>query len=134
VEHEAEIVQFFDDYAADFSRLGIQTILHYFHRPCMVIAPQGVFTLISDIEVEQLFEPMFENLKLRGYTRSDWIEMQIKFLNDNVALASSVAVYYDAGSSELERTGGTYALHKTDRGWKIAVIIVHSPNMLLHLD
>src|ERR1044071_932758 len=95
-EHETEIIDLFEDYAADFSSLGTQSLLHYFCRPCMAIAAQGVFTLSSEVEIEQLFEPMFENLKARGYVRSDWLQMQIKFLDENVALVSNVAVYYNA--------------------------------------
>ena len=133
-EHETEVIDFFDDYAADFNALGTQSLLHYFSRPCMAIAAQGVFSLGSEVEIEQLFEPMFENLKARGYEHSDWLEMQIKFLDDNIALVSNVAVYYNAEGEELERAAGTYTLHKADDLWKIAVVIVHSPDKLLHLD
>ena len=100
----------------------------------MAIASQGVFSLASEVELEQLFEPMFENLKARGYERSDWLEMQIKFLDDNIALVSNVAAYYNGEGEELERAASTYTLHKADDLWKIAVIIVHSPDKVLRLD
>jgi hypothetical protein len=132
-EDEIEIVRLFVDYAADFSSLGTQHLLHYFYRPCMAIAPQGVFTLTSELEIDQLFGPMFENLKAQGYFQSEWLDMQIKFLDENMALASNTAVYYNAAGEELERAGGTYVLHKTEGLWKIAVILVHSPDLVLNL-
>lgn len=133
-DYESEISEFFNNYAADFSSLGTQALLHYFHRPCMAIAPQGVFTLTTEVEIEQVFEPMFEGLIARGYTQSEWLDMQIKLLADHVALASSTAVYYNGAGEELERAGGTYILHKTEGVWKIATMIVHSPEMVLRLS
>jgi len=130
-DDEAEIIQFFHDYAADFGRLGIQPLLHYFNRPCMAIAPQGAFALTSDVEIEQLFEPRWEQLQAQGYVLSRWLEMRVRLLNEHIALASNIAAHYDEAGQELERTAGTYVLHRGEKGWKIATLIVHSPDIPL---
>ena len=80
------------------------------------------------------FTPAMEGLRTRGYARSELSMLRIKQLSATTTLASGIAVRYKADGQELERAGVTYLLHKTDRGWKIAVLVVHDADSALRLD
>jgi len=65
-----------------------------------------------------------ENLRSRGYGRSEYELKQINQLSATAALASGIAVRYKVDGQELERVGITYLLHNTGSNWKIAVIVL----------
>jgi ketosteroid isomerase-like protein len=60
--------------------------------------------------------------------------LQMKRLSATTTLASGVAIRYKTDGQELERTGVTYVLHKTDNGWKIAVTVGHDPESVPRLE
>tara|TARA_B100000809_G_scaffold160619_1_gene158010 strand:+ start:2356 stop:2526 length:171 start_codon:yes stop_codon:yes gene_type:complete len=55
-------------------------------------------------------------------------------LNDNTAIASSLAVRYSEGGVELERRGATFVLRKTVGGWKIVSLVHHSPDNVIQMN
>jgi len=130
---EQEIDQLFVKYFNDFSNLDLHAIVAYFHRPCTFIVPQGVFVFSSASEVEDFWSPRFDELKAQGFGRTERAEASIKVLSDNAAIASGKAIRYTKDGSELERRGATFALHKTDDGWKIVTLIHHSPDNVIRM-
>jgi len=90
-----------------------------------------VFTSVS--QVEEFWGPRFDELKAQGFDRTERAEANIKVLNDNTAMASSKAIRYTEDGSELERRGATFALRKTDGGWKIVTLIHHSPDNVIQM-
>ena len=57
----------------------------------------------------------------------------IKMLNDNTAMAASLATRYGRDGNVLERRGATFACCKTGDGWKIATVIHHSPDNVMQM-
>ena len=131
---EQEVDQLFIDYFIDFSNLNLKAIVSYFHHPCTFIVPQGVFVFSSASEVEGFWGPRFDDLKSQGFDRTERAEVYIKVLNDDTAMASSRAIRYTKDGSELERRGATFALRKTDDGWKIVTLIHHSPDNVIKMN
>ena len=128
---EQEINQLFINYFNDFSNLNLQAIVSYFHHPCTFIVPQGVFVFSSASEVEGFWRPRFEDLKTQGFGRTERAEAHIKVLSDDTAMASGKAIRYTEEGLELEQRGATFALRKSDDGWKIVTLIHHSPDNVI---
>ena len=123
--NEAAVTQVLADYYIAFSTLDVQAILPYFHQPAFLIGPAGVFAVPSSAALTSIFAPAMEDLRARGYGRSDLSLQQVSLLSATVGLAIGVARRYKRDGQELERVGVTYLLHKADTGWKIAVVVLH---------
>jgi len=130
---EQEVNQLFISYFRDFSNLDLKATVSYFHLPCTFIVPQEVLVFSSASEVEGFWGPRFDALKTQELGRTERAEANIKMLNDNTALASSKAIRYKKDGAELERRGATFALRKTDDGWKIVTLIHHSPDNVIKM-
>ena len=128
---EEAITQTFSNYLRTFQTLDPHATLPYFHFPCMFIPPQGVRVLASAADVEALLTQVMEGLKARRYARSELTELHVKQMSGNTALVSVSRVRYATDGRELERLGETYALRKTEDGWKIAVAMIHDPDTIL---
>ena len=131
---EREVDQLFAGYFSDFSKLDLDAIVSYFHLPCVFIVPQGVFVFSSASEVQWFWSPRFDDLKKQGFARTQRDQINIKVLNDDTAMASGRAIRYKEDGSELERRGATFALRKTDAGWKIVTVIHHSPDNVIQMS
>ena len=131
---EQEIDQLLNNYFRDFSNLDLDAIGFYFHIPCTFIVPQEVFVFTSVTQVEEFWGPRFDDLKAQRFGRTERAEANIKVLNDNTAVTSSKAIRYTEDGTELERRGATFAIRKTDDGWKIVTLIHHSPDTVIQMN
>lgn len=122
---EAAVIQMLADYYAAFSTLDPQAFLPYFHEPSLAIGPQGIFAAPTHALLGTALAPALEDFKARGYGHSELRVHQAQALSATAAVVTGVAIRYKADGQELERVGVTYVLHKTDKGWKIAVMILH---------
>ena len=131
---EQEIEDLLFNYLNDYSGLDLKAIVSYFHYPCTFIVPQEVLAFSSASEVEGFWRPQFDDLKTQRFGRTERARANIKVLNDNTAMASIMAIRYREDGSELERRGATFALRKTDEGWKIVTLIHHSPDNVIQMN
>jgi hypothetical protein len=124
--NEALVTKVLADYYSAFSTLDVQAILPYFHQPSLLIGPPGVPAAAPTSSVlTSIFASVIEDLRARGYGRSELSLHQVKLLSATAALANGVARRYKIDGQELESIGVTYLLHRSDTGWKIAVVVLH---------
>ncbi len=128
MDDKAGASQFLADYYTAFSTLDIQAILPYFHEPSLLMGQGGVAATSTHALLSAVLTPALEGLRARGYARSELANLRLDQLSATDALASGTAIRYKAGGQELDRVGVTYLLHKTDSGWKIAVLVAHDPD------
>jgi ketosteroid isomerase-like protein len=128
---EEAIKQTFTKYIETFQTLDPYATLFYFHVPCMFIPPQGVRVLATAADVETLLTQIMEGLKTGGYARSELLDLHVNQMSENTALVSVSRVRYATDGRELERFGETYTLRRTEGGWKIAVAMIHDPDIIL---
>ena len=131
---EQEVDQVFVDYLRDFSNLDLKAIVSYFHLPCTFIVPQEVFVFPSASEVEGFWGPRFADLKAQRFGHTERAAGNVRALNDDTAIASSLAVRYSEDRVELERRGATFILRKTGGEWKIVSLVHHSPDNVIQLN
>ena len=131
---EQEVDQVFVDYFRDFSNLDLKAIVSYFHLPCTFIVPQEVFIFPSASEVEGFWGPRFADLKAQRFGHTERAAGNVRALNDDTAIASSLAVRYSEDGVELERRGATFILRKNGGEWKIVSLVHHSPDNVIQLN
>jgi ketosteroid isomerase-like protein len=125
MDEAGAVAQFLTEYYRAFSTLDVDAILPYFHEPSLLIGPQGVFDAATRPELAGLFTMTMEGLRARGYGRSELSLQQLQILSATAAHARGVALRYKTDGQELDRAGVTYVLHKSEAGWKIAVVVLH---------
>lgn len=119
------VTQTLADYYKVFSALEVNAILPYFQQPALLVAPQGVYSM-PDAEAQiAVFTRTIDDLRARGYGRSELEIEQVTPLGAAAALVTGVAVRYKTGGQVLERVKLTYLLHNSEAGWKIAVMVLH---------
>ena len=128
---ESVVTQFLTDYYRDFSSLSVQAILPYFHEPCLIIAPQGVYAAPTRSVLLSAFTPVLESLRSRGYGRSELRIRQFKPLSPATIFVTGVALRFKVDGQPLERAGVTYLLQKTDQRWAITVLVTHDAGEVL---
>jgi hypothetical protein len=134
VPHDPELIlAVLRDVEAAFSDGDLRRWLSLFHSPYLIMAPEGVIAPSSDEEALALIRPQMENLRARGYVRSELNRPTVKLLSSTTALAAVEWVRRKGNEEELERLGATYAFFKADGSWKIVMLTVHSPSTLPEL-
>jgi len=121
---EAVVTDVLADYYRAFSTLNMEAILPYFHEPALVIGPPGVAAVPTSAAWAAIIAPLIEDLRKKGYSRSEFTVEKVTELSANAVLVSGVAIRYKTDGSELERVGISYLMHKAQAGWKIAVMVV----------
>ena len=112
------------EYYAAFSTLDLPTITSYFNEPCLSIGSHGVFAVPSRGGLAAAIAPMVAELQAKGYGRSEFIDPDVTPLTEDDVLIRGVAVRYTTAGPELERVRLSYLLHRSDAGWKIAVLVM----------
>ena len=124
-EEEESITRAFTNYIQAFQTLDPRATTPYFHIPCMFIPPQGMHVLATAADVQALLMQVMEGL-------SEVLNRHVNQMSDNTALVTVSRVRYATDGRELERFGETYTLRKIERSWKIAVAMIHDPDIVLH--
>ena len=114
------------EYYRAFSTLDLSAIVSYFCEPSMTIATQGVFSAANRGTLADSLAPLVQSLRAKGYGRSEFVDAQVTMLGESDALVRGVAVRYTAAGPELERVRLSYLMHRSDVGWKIAVLVAES--------
>lgn len=122
---EAAVRRMLAGYYAAFGTLDLSAILPFFHEPAVLIGALGVFPAPGRQTLAGMLAAGIEHMRAAGYARSELDLSQLTLLSEADALALGVATRYRIDGSILERVGVTYVLHKSDAGWKIAVLVMH---------
>lgn len=99
----------------------------FVHRPCTVVTRWGAYVLSDRGEIVDAFTSVQRHLRARGCRRTERRDVRVEPLGDHLARARALSVRYEAEERELERVATTYVLRRTDRGWRIAVLVEHEP-------
>jgi ketosteroid isomerase-like protein len=112
-----------DEYYKAFSTLDVNAIVSYYCEPSMTIAPQGVLSAANRAALADVLAPIVQSLRAREYGRSEFVQPQVTMMGEADALVRGVAVRYTTAGPELERIPLSYLMHRTEAGWKIAVLV-----------
>ena len=105
----------------------------YYDEPSTILAAGHTLVLPTRRDTEELFVKMLADLRARHFARAEYEQLQTRPLSKTLAIASGVAVPYQADGSELERAGVTYLLRLTPEGWRIVVLTLHDSGSVVPL-
>jgi hypothetical protein len=114
------------EYYKAFSTLDLRAIVPFFGEPTLTVAPQGVLSSATHAALADFLAPLAEGLRAKGYGRSEFVDGHVTALGQTDALVRGLAVRYTAAGPELERVPLSYLMHRSDAGWKIAVLVVEA--------
>lgn len=106
----------------------------FYGEPTLIVIPTQVIMLRTRADVEASIDELVATLRASGYSHSKLGEHRVKLLNPTTALYSTVAIRMKADGTELERSGFTYLLHKSNAGWRIHEIIATDLDKLISAD
>jgi ketosteroid isomerase-like protein len=121
------VMQVLADYYRTFSTLDLEKTSAFFHEPALLVGQRGVLAVPAHAELAVAVASTFEDLRSRGYGRSELSQPKLTMLSGTAALVIDVAERYKTDGQPLDRAGVTYVLQKTDPGWQIAVLVLHDP-------
>ena len=116
---EAVLNGYYDAFGRDSAAVSAS----FFSEPALIVFPNQIVRLNSRADVESFYEKFVANLKPSGFSHSKLGEHHVKLLSSTTALCSAVTIRVKADGTEMQRSGFTYLLHKTDAGWKIHELI-----------
>ena len=118
---EASILAVLKRVESTFSELDFDGWIACFHSPCTVIMPDRIFSSASIADTRAQFQPMFDSLKGKGFTRTYLERSKIRMLTGTTAIAETVWTRY-RGEQVLEQIGATYLFLNLQGSWKIATL------------
>lgn len=112
-------------YHEAFDEGSSRDVVRFVHRPCTVVTRWGAYVLADRDEIESAFASVQRDVRARGCRRTERRDVRVRMLDARLARARAVTVRYDAEGREMERSGTTYVLRRTEHGWRIAVLVEH---------
>jgi uncharacterized protein (TIGR02246 family) len=112
-------------YEEAWSRHDAAAIAGFYHEPAMRVSPAGPIVRETRAAQQVFFAGLLSKLIQDGYAKTEWERLRVHLLDPRTAIASGVTVRRREDGSVFERQGVTYALWKTDQGWKIFLSVTH---------
>lgn len=125
---EDNIKAVLDEVCNTFSQLDMQAWFDCFHRPCMIVTPNGAHCLQSFEDCENLMGPTFSELMKKEFVQSTLDDYKIKIISPYFAVASAIWSRFNKHGECFQRFGVSYGFNKIDSVWKICNLTSHSAN------
>jgi hypothetical protein len=106
----------------------------FYGEPTLIVLPNEIVMLNTRADVAAFFDKFVANLRSSGYSHSKFGDYSVKLLNSTTALFSTVATRIKTDGTEMQRSGFTYLLHKSNAGWRIHEIIATDLDKLISAD
>ena len=121
-------------YEDAWSQHDAKAIASFYYEPAMRVSPSGP-TVRGTREVQQaFFQGFVAKLVQDGYASSRWERLDVRLLDADTAIASGVIVRERGDGRLFQRQSVTYALTRTQQGWKIFLSATHEPSTALRFE
>ena len=131
-QEQDDIRQMFTSYMAKYNGYLSQGVLSspndLYLDEFIIMSNSRPARTMTPADFMQQAKEFLGSLKQRGVAKVDWESVNITLLDDNLALASNVALRLKQDGSLYNRVGATYLLKRNDQGWRIAAFAVHDAN------
>jgi len=115
----------FRHYAEAFQSLDTKAVARHFHEPALLIAPHGIFALLTREDVERTYEQVMTDLPARGYVGTEFSELAEQHLSDDLAVVFGIGAWKGRTGEELTRFGVRYTLKRSKDQWHIVVAAIY---------
>jgi hypothetical protein len=125
--HEA--CEAFIKYTQAFQSLDPKAVGQHFHVPAIMATEQNVQVFNSAADVERAYGQVMAELPAIGYAKSEFSNLRVRQLSENMAIVTAVCIWKKADGQELQRFGVTYTLRRTGGTWKNLCALIHAPQV-----
>lgn len=134
-EPDSEVITFMNYYLETFDTGHAGDITELYNDPFFMIAPNGdVRTFETEKGIRREIKQWKFYMKKEGVVDSRYLELNVKALSSDVAIASAVVDRFDDDGNVLAHTGATYSLLRREGAWKVFSIQIHDPDKILRFQ
>jgi ketosteroid isomerase-like protein len=126
-----EVTAFMEDYLHTFDTGHANEIKAFYDAPLFMMGPTGDLRSYEGDKMRRTVKRWRFYLKHYGFERSEWNVLNVNALAEGSAVVSTVVDRYNPKGERFHRSGATYTLRKQDGDWKIFLIQIHEPEMVI---
>ena len=126
-----DVTAFMNDYLHTFDTGHANEIKAFYDAPLFMMAPNGDLRAYEGDKMRRTVKRWRFYLKHYGFERSEWHVLNVKALAEGIAVVSTVLDRFNPKGERFHRSGATYTLRKLDGTWKIFLIQIHEPDMVI---
>lgn len=101
-----------------------------YHENIMVMSSSVAPYMIDSMGFYKRTQSFLDNLQKQGVASVGWLDVNVRMLDKNLALASNTAGRFLKNGDEFNRVGVTYLLRKHNNEWRITSFAVHNAKAL----
>jgi ketosteroid isomerase-like protein len=131
---ESDVLKTYEEYLLASFSLDAKRVATYYDEPFMFVSAARTVTVRTREDAEAFLSPGFKDLQKAGYAKTEFPELRSHSLGKGLAVISGRGIRVTTDGKELGTFGITYIWRSLPDGWKLAVMTVHDPNMLLPLS
>ncbi|WP_462158562.1 hypothetical protein [Pseudoalteromonas sp. GB56] len=105
---------------------GLGDIDQLYMPTIMLMSTKNAPQSVSAQAFSQQVTGFLDGLKNKGVTKVQWQTVNVRMIDNNIALASNLAVRYTESGEVYNQVGATYLLYKEHTDWRIASFAVHT--------
>lgn len=127
-----EVSEFFDRYNEWFGSGRTHLIAERaLSSPSIRLVSSGMIAMVTAEDIKKNFEAIRKPLLDDGYVRSEWVERNIRVMNDSAVVVSGSFVRYRKDGTKLGHFASTYFLGKNTDGWRIVAMAGHDVSRVI---
>jgi ketosteroid isomerase-like protein len=126
-----EVTEFMKDYLHTFDTGHADEIKAFYDAPLFMMGPNGDLRTYEGDKMRRTVKRWRFYLRHYGFERSEWHVLNVNALAEGSAVVSTVVDRYNPKGERFHRSGATYTLRKQDGTWKIFLIQIHEPEMVI---
>jgi hypothetical protein len=103
----------------------IDAWLSCFDEPMVLVAPAGTMTFVDHATARVHFLRVFEALRAAGFDSTTADRVDVRMLDDDIALVDARFTRRRADGSEMEKLAALYVCRRRDDAWLVATLVRH---------
>ena len=126
-----EVTEFMNSYLQTFDTGHANEIKAFYDAPLFMMGPNGDLSSYEGDKMRRTVKRWRFYLKHYGFERSEWHVLNVNALAEGSAVVSTVVDRFNPEGERFNRSGATYTLRKQEGTWKIFLIQIHEPEMVI---
>ncbi len=126
-----EVTEFMNSYLQTFDTGHANEIKAFYDAPLFMMGPNGDLRSYEGDKMRRTVKRWRFYLKHYGFERSEWHVLNVNALAEGSAVVSTVVDRFNPEGERFHRSGATYTLRKQEGTWKIFLIQIHEPEMVI---
>ena len=126
-----EVTEFMNSYLQTFDTGHANEHKAFYDAPLFMMGPNGDLRSYEGDKMRRTVKRWRFYLKHYGFERSEWHVLNVNALAEGSAVVSTVVDRFNPEGERFHRSGATYTLRKQEGTWKIFLIQIHEPEMVI---